>query len=177
MSCIVWNARGLIVKKNPSLVFIYETKIREHHSKNWKHILGFNGCFTVDCQGKRGGLILMWKYPLNVIVKSFSMRHIDCYVEEGENKWRFTGFYGNPDSSSRQASWTLLRRLCNMDNMQGLPWLVGGDFNEVCYDSEKFGGQSRAFREVLEDCSLQDLYSEGEFFTWSRGQQLNIRTP
>ncbi|XP_075507390.1 uncharacterized protein LOC142544216 [Primulina tabacum] len=49
---------------------------------------------------------------------------------------------------------------------------VGGDFNEICFDTEKHGGnprplgQTRAFREVLDISNLQDLHAEGEFFTW-----------
>lgn len=66
-----------------------------------------------------------------------------------------------------------LRRLCDMDNLRGLPSLVGGDFNEICYNSEKFGGQPKSesptfeFRETLDVCSLQDLHCGGEFFTWT----------
>lgn len=53
-----------------------------------------------------------------------------------------------------------------------MPWLVGGDFNEIYWDSEKLCGnrrapsQMQAFREVLELCELQDLHSTGELFTW-----------
>ncbi|XP_073138442.1 uncharacterized protein [Henckelia pumila] len=60
-----------------------------------------------------------------------------------------------------------------MDSLRGLPWLVGGDFNEICSNSEKVGGHPRAesqmdkFRETLDVCSLQDLHCGGEFFTWT----------
>lgn len=60
-----------------------------------------------------------------------------------------------------------------MDNLRGLPWLVGGDFNEICYNSEKIDGHPKAesqmfeFTETLDACSLQDLHCGGEFFTWN----------
>lgn len=86
--------------------------------------------------------------------------------------WRFTGFYGQPDASQRHFSWDLLRRLQNINELQDIPWLVGGDFNEICYDSEKLGGnrrpfaQMRAFLDSLEACELQDLHCLGDTYTW-----------
>lgn len=59
-----------------------------------------------------------------------------------------------------------------MQELAKLPWLVGGDFNEICYDSKKSGGnpksyhQTQSFRETIEACSLQDLHESGEFLTW-----------
>lgn len=71
----------------------------------------------------------------------------------------------------RRFSWDLLRRLSNDLEMVGLPWLVGGDFNEICHESDKEGGNNRpqanmqAFREVLADCRLKDVIARG-LMTW-----------
>ncbi|XP_073057177.1 uncharacterized protein [Primulina eburnea] len=184
MSCLVWNARGLrnqrafrelqrlIAEKNPSLIFFCETKLRDFNCKRWKVALGFSGLFVVNCEGRSGGLIMLWKEPLNVTVFSYSSGHIDSIVQHGDKRWRFTGFYGHPEANNRHISWTLLRRLSCMHDLSMLPWIVGGDFNEICFDSEKLGGnprplgQTRAFRDVLDASNLQDLHAEGEFFTW-----------
>ena len=54
-----------------------------------------------------------------------------------------------------------------------MPWLVAGDFNEIRAMVEKEGRLFRnprqmvAFREVLSDCSLQDLGFQGAEFTWN----------
>lgn len=83
-----------------------------------------------------------------------------------------TGFYGHPESSNRHYSWELLRRLHGIPELRQLSWLVCGDFNEICYDTEKSGGnihplhQTQAFRVVLDECSLQDLHSTSLVFTW-----------
>ncbi|XP_075473358.1 uncharacterized protein LOC142504367 [Primulina tabacum] len=184
MSCIVWNARGLgnqrafrelqrlIAEKNTSLIFLCETKLRDFNCKSWKVVLGFSGLFVVNCEGRSGGLILLWKEPLNVTVLSYSSGHIDSIVRHGEKRWRFTGFYGHPEANNRHISWTLLRRLSCMHELSRFPWIVGGDFNEIFFDTEKHGGnpqplgQTRAFREVLDVSNLQYLHVEGEFFTW-----------
>ncbi|XP_073317293.1 uncharacterized protein [Primulina huaijiensis] len=135
--------------------------------------------FVVNCVGRSGGLILLWKEPFAVKVHSYTMGHIDCGVQHEENRWRFTGFYGHPETQHRHVSWALLRRLSRLSELQGLPWLVGGDFNEICYDSEKYGGnirppnQTRAFRDTLDDCLLQDLHGGGEIFTWVNRRSLS----
>ncbi|XP_073308305.1 uncharacterized protein [Primulina huaijiensis] len=184
MSCISWNARGLgnqrafrelkrlVAEKSPTLLFICETMMLESNCRWWKGVLGFDGMFVVNCTGRSGGLILLWKDPFYVALRSFTSGHIDCIIIHGEKRWRFTGFYGHPDTACRHLSWELLYRLYGMSDMRGLPWLVGGDFNEICYDSDKLGGnprplnQSGAFRDTLATCSLQDLHARGEFFTW-----------
>ncbi|KAA3455882.1 reverse transcriptase [Gossypium australe] len=64
-----------------------------------------------------------------------------------------------------------------------LPWLVGGDFNDILFAHEKKGGnpgeeaRMEAFRRTLEDCSLCDISFSGTWFTWERGRILerNIR--
>lgn len=71
--------------------------------------------------------------------------------------------------TKKRLTWSLIRRLCDMDN---LPWLMGGDFNEIMFDYEKNGGYYRArnlleeFRNTLDDCHLKDMGFSGNIFTW-----------
>ncbi|KAK2649867.1 hypothetical protein Ddye_017356 [Dipteronia dyeriana] len=86
----------------------------------------------------------------------------------GGQRWRFTGFYGNPDATQRNHSWTLLRRLAGMTDW---PWLFMGDFNEIMFDSEKYGGAKKKWKELanfceaVEDCKLMDMGYRGPTFT------------
>lgn len=108
--------------------------------------------------------MILWKAPFEVSIKSYSSGHIDCCVFYENSTWRFTGFYGNPVASLRDSSWELLRRLHEIHELQDLPWLIGGDFNEIFFDCEKLGGIHRSplamdvFRITVEDCGLQDLH-------------------
>ncbi|KAK9902995.1 hypothetical protein M0R45_001338 [Rubus argutus] len=47
-----------------------------------------------------GGLVLLWRRDWTVKILSSSLGHIDSRISLNDNtSWRFTGFYGNPDTS------------------------------------------------------------------------------
>lgn len=57
-----------------------------------------------------------------------------------------------------------------------MPWVCIGDFNEILYPWEKWGGRGRSnqqmkdFHQALDDCKLYDLGYRGPKFTWSNCQ-------
>ncbi|KAL5537584.1 hypothetical protein UlMin_044676 [Ulmus minor] len=126
--------------------------------------------------GRKGGLILLWKSLVAVEIKSSSSGHIDAIVSHDHWCWRFTGFYGNLVTEQRKFSWQLLVKLGSIPELSHLPWLVGGDFNEILFDSEKRGGrprmfqQMRDFQESLVLCGHKDLSFSGEQFTLANKQ-------
>lgn len=126
-----------------------------------KDRLGFNGGLHVDSVGKSGGLVLLWDDSVVVDVKSFSNHHINAWAANQDGfMWRFTGIYGFSDFANRHHTLELLERLSVLFT---LPWLVGGDFNEVLYASEMEGGSDRRFgsmarfRRTVDDCGLVNL--------------------
>ncbi|KAL5537605.1 hypothetical protein UlMin_045703 [Ulmus minor] len=129
-------------------------------------------------EGRSGGLCLFWSDTISVQLLSGSKGHIDVLVTSHNSLcWRFTGLYGNPDSSLRIHFWNLLKRL---GDSSYLPWLCGGDLNEILFSHEKQGGADRAhylmsnFRETLNYCGLADLGFRGPKFTWCRGKAKNL---
>ena len=96
----------------------------------------------IPSRGSSGGLALFWKNELQVNVIKYSMSNIDVEINSGDGFgwWHFTSFYGNPDSSSRDESWSCLKYLSGISQ---LPWLVIGDFNELTGLSKKEGGATR----------------------------------
>ncbi|CAM8982176.1 unnamed protein product [Rhodiola kirilowii] len=181
MRVLAWNCRGLghprsvrelaesVRINRPDLVGLQETKIEESRLVAIRRKLGFKNGFIVPRQGLAGGLALWWKEEVSLSILSYSKYHIDACVE-GEDRVRVTVFYGEPITGRRGISWGLLRRLHVQFN---LPWVVLGDFNEVCFGWEVKGGrvrgewQMRAFREALMDCGLTDLGFSGNPFTFS----------
>lgn len=69
--------------------------------------LGFDGLFIVEPVGRSGGLALMWKMEMNVEIQNYTRRHINAIVKDkdGGVQWKFTGFYGHPESAKRKESW------------------------------------------------------------------------
>ena len=116
MKILAWNCRGLGAARavqemaklvrffRPKLLFLSETK-RTSNEMSWLRCRwGFDHCFSVNCQGRSGGLALLWRKEVKVSIRSFTTHHIDAVIEgecEGED-WRFTGFYGHPETSKRK---------------------------------------------------------------------------
>lgn len=109
----------------------------------------------------------------NVNILSYSQGHIDTFIVVQPASFFFTDFYGNPDHNLRVSSWNLLNKIATTHNNSELGWIIGGDFNEILYDSEKCGGIPRAshlinnFRSTLSLNKLSSLNSTGPRFTWT----------
>ena len=115
---------------------------------------------------------MFWKEGFVLDVQTFSKYHIDTKINQHTNEeWRFTGFYGEPDTNERHEAWDKVQRLKN----KGLgTWICAGDFNEITRQSEKMGGRVRShnqmqpFHEVLDESRLIDLGFVGPNFTWHK---------
>ncbi|TXG63812.1 hypothetical protein EZV62_010806 [Acer yangbiense] len=184
---LCWNVRGLgnpctvaalkkLVKKHsPDLIFLSETKMERNRAEKIREALGYKGGFGVDSIGSSGGLLLLWNEDCNVSVQSFSVGHIDVRIQVRDGPWwKFSGMYGEPNPNKRPNFWNLIRRLREVD---WLPWMCAGDFNELLSISEKSGGSKKTirdiikFRQVVEDCDLIDLGFSGPMFTWNNKRE------
>jgi len=127
----------------------------------------------VDCRGRAGGLALLWDRSVQLTLCSFSDHHLDATVswEQDAVEWRFTGVYGWPEMHNKRRTETLIAELATHSH---LPWLVGGDLNEIFYHSEKRGGPRKpqahidSFRNAFLDHGLYDVGFAGYEYTWSR---------
>ncbi|KAL5555663.1 hypothetical protein UlMin_037899 [Ulmus minor] len=190
MNILAWNVQGLgnnwtfqilheyVQQYSPPLVFLSETLCSKSQMERWRIKLGFTGMLIWEKEGRSGGLCLFWSDTISVQLLSGSKGHIDVLVTSHNSPcWRFTGLYGNLDSSLRTHFWNLLKRLGDSSD---LPWLCGGDMNEILFSHEKQGGVDRAhylmsnFRETLNYCGLADLGFRGPKFTWCRGKATSL---
>jgi hypothetical protein len=126
----------MVREKRPHLVFLMETKMTQRKAKVVQIKLGFENYFSVDCIGKSGGLMLLWKNSIMVEIQNFSRRQINAVVQCSSDapSWKLTGFYGHPDVAKRGESWELLHFLAKLPLE---PWLCLGNFNEITTASEK----------------------------------------
>ena len=115
-------------------------------------------CIIQPSDGRRGGIVMMWKREVEISQIHAEPNFIDVRVEEDENKvWRFTGMYGEFKWTEKYKTWDRIRGIHTQNFM---PWLIMGDLNEILYAHEKEGGNIRperfrkAFQDTLEDCGL-----------------------
>ena len=158
MSLLVWNYRGLgnlrtknelvtlIRAKDPSVVFIAETWADDARLDRTLSKINFDQKWVVSRVNRGGGLVLFWKNSVNLTVVDSHRYYIDTIINgNSENKWRFTGFYGEPETSRRIEAWNKLRSL---NSRQNRPWLCAGDFNEIIRHDEKLGGPRREHNQM-----------------------------
>ena len=157
--------------KGPNLIFLMKTKKNRAYLEKVRCDLRFDNLFVVPRRNLGGGLALLWMTSLNLHIRTFSPYHIDAMVDPGiEDAWQFTGFYGAPETTNWEDSWSLLRHL---NSQLDLPWVYIGDFNEIVGLEEKTctaicpERQMQAFQNCLDDCGLKDLGFLRLPFTWS----------
>ncbi|XP_040374577.1 uncharacterized protein LOC121052776 [Rosa chinensis] len=181
LDVLSWNCRGicndatvralkdLITQNRPQIVFLCETKIsRREEFERLQHALGFAHAEAVLSEGQAGGLGFFWSDEVQLRMRTTLAHHTDAEVV-GVLSWWLTGFYGYARTAEREQSWQLLRALSDLDS---LPWVVIGDFNEIMNNGEKIDGPLRAerqmqgFREALGYGDLLDLGFHGSLATW-----------
>ena len=153
MSFLCWNCRGLgnfqivqelddlIRAQDPAVVFITETWLVETRLKVFLKNLNFRNMHVVSKETQGGGLVLLWRGNVQLRVVSSSLNHVDAIINEGrDNTWRFTRFYGAPETSNRHITWNLLR---NLNAQFDFPWLCSGDFKEILKSHDKMCDRPR----------------------------------
>lgn len=87
MSILSWNLSAIPTLKylihayHPNVIFMYETLIFSQKLKEIKAHFGFDSCFSVDVNGRSGGLALFWKHPFTCSLLNFSPNFINVEVQ------------------------------------------------------------------------------------------------
>ena len=161
-------------EKAPKILFLMETK--RFVAEMWliQADLPYRGMLAVPSVRHCGGLALLWMEEIELHVQTFTLNHIDAMImNDTNNPWRLTGFYGWPDEMMKHKSWQLLKHL---HTRHSIPWLCCGDFNEILNSNEKQGrlpkpiALMQQFRATLLQCRLVDLGFQGNIYTWNNGR-------
>ena len=153
-------------------MFIAETWVDEARLDRTLGNINFDQKWVVPRTTRGGGLVLFWKNSVNLTVVDSHKYYINVIINKsGNDEWRFTGFYGELNSSKRNEAWAKLRSLSSNQN---IPWLCASDFNEITRQEEKIGGvlrsfnQMQLFKDVIDECGFMDLGFMGPKYTWSQ---------
>lgn len=121
-------------------------RIQKFWQGPWKIIfffLGYPNYFVIDCEGRVGGLALLWSRDVLLSAKFFAKNHIHVIVSplhDLDNCWLFFGIYYHPEVRNKHQTWALMK---NLAEDVTVPWLMCGDFNKILDANEKWGGSSR----------------------------------
>ena len=156
-------------QEKPDVLCLLETKISSVDFEKLKWKINFDCALGVSCEGRRGGVKILWRKEVGLFIRGYRKNFIDCLIKDGEGAepWRFTLIYRESVVSNWHETLTLLRHL---NTTQSMPWVVGGDFNEILKAYKKIGVrratcQMEDFLSALDYCGLQDLGFSGYHFT------------
>lgn len=98
--------------------------------------LEFYGCFLWVILVYRSTFVYCEKGMLTFTFVLFLYAHIDVVIGVDGKSWPFTKLYENSDPKLHKFTWHLVRRMYDHDDSA---WIMGGDLNEVLWDTEKWG--------------------------------------
>ncbi|KAK1261719.1 hypothetical protein QJS04_geneDACA011582 [Acorus gramineus] len=128
----------------------------------------------------RGRIWLLWLTNLiNIVVLRSSDQYVHSEVTLKDSGLRFllTITYGSNSPAERLVMWD---DIISLAQHISIPWLVGGDFNEVRFTNEKMGGRAlqtgrlTRFNSCIEQCSLFDIHTAGNSLSWNNRQANRI---
>ncbi|KAL4271428.1 hypothetical protein GQ457_13G016010 [Hibiscus cannabinus] len=167
----VQSLKDVVSINNPDLLFLCETRLNKLSCEKLKTSLSMFDYVAIDSSPLCSGLVLFWNNNITTRLLSSSSHHIDMVISTSNSCFRFTGLHGFSETSQKVQTWQLIDSIKPNSN---LPWIIGGDFNEVLSDNEKQGGIRRArsqinnFRDCLARNNLYDCKPKDGWFTWTK---------
>eukprot|EP00253_Pinus_taeda_P032357 PITA_32357 len=182
----VWEADDRLRMKQDMLdmIFIQEMKssiqkIKSNHSK-WLHRFEF---LEVKADNTARGILTLWNpQKVRVLDAEASRNYLSVVIQPVGVSETFlvTNVYGPQRLEDKLI---LLETLTDLrDRQNGIPWILGEDFNMIKSLSEKIGGtrvlnkDSLGFQSFTENLKLVDSESDNFLFTWNnkRGGEAQV---
>ncbi|XVE96968.1 hypothetical protein REPUB_Repub02eG0269900 [Reevesia pubescens] len=190
MPVLFWNSRGagsssflshareLITMHRPSIAIFVEPRISGVKADKMISRLRFDFSTKVDARGFSGGIWVLWNSVVGQVqVMKKSDQYITLFIDNNiSSPWALTAVYASPVPTTRELFWDFLLHFNRLD---GTPWLLVGDFNQILSSDEKQGGSVESnkrmldFREVIQCRGLMDLGFSGCKFTWTNKHPLS----
>ncbi|XP_019224926.1 PREDICTED: uncharacterized protein LOC109206551 [Nicotiana attenuata] len=165
MDALIWN----IMSVNTQQAF---ERLIKMHRRNHYQFIGLmepkQQARTLERYTNRIGFSQAMSNVSNKIWLTLKLNHTESKVE-----FVLTLVYAKCDAVERIELWDSLYDIASDIN---LPWLVGGDFNVIWDEEEKFGGlpihinEIDDFRQCINTCNLSDLGFKGSIYTWWNGR-------
>ena len=186
-----WNVRGLndpdkhkpfsnwLSTYQPLFGSILETHIKDYNlhyvmsktCRGWK----FTSNHSEDEDGR---IIIIWKDSVDVRVLQQSRQAVTCEVKlPGSAPFVFTAIYASNERTERTDLWVELLNLYQSFSLDTVPWVLGGDFNQIIHPAEHSLPEVNSLTSdmiELRDCftqmGLYDLRYQGSLYSWTNHQ-------
>lgn len=125
LDTVVRALHGLISKHRPVVIFLLETKMKNHKIEGVRRRMGYLNGFDVPPVGAAGGLSLWWNgsVEVNILFSLKNLIHtvmkIDVECDWMQNTW----VYGSPYKEEKTDFW---KWATNVLQASDLPWFCGG---------------------------------------------------
>ncbi|XP_059294842.1 uncharacterized protein LOC132047883 [Lycium ferocissimum] len=113
------------------------------------------------------------EYEVTVLMDTVQQLTLKLFNCDIDMEMVVTLVYAKCDRIERIELWD---SLYNLASDMTIPWLVGGDFNVITDEEEKYGvlpvslNEVEDFRHCIQTCNLTDLGFKGSVFTWWNGR-------
>ncbi|XP_048502910.1 uncharacterized protein LOC125498699 [Beta vulgaris subsp. vulgaris] len=171
------EVKMLLNKKSPGMVSLIETKVKAKNMGKVYQSLFSGWCFCSNSSYHNGGRVILAWNPLSfqVDIRWMSAQAIHYFIKPTGTTTGFcsTFVYAFNNAGDREQLWKDL--MLQADTMTE-PSIIGGDFNCVLNKGERLGalvkdGEMEAFRRFVNNCGLDDIKSNGCYYTWNNKQQ------
>ncbi|XP_019262022.1 PREDICTED: uncharacterized protein LOC109239885 [Nicotiana attenuata] len=183
MDALIWNIRSVNTqqaferlikmhrKNNYEFIGLMEPMQQSRTLERYRNRIGFSQ--AISNVSNKIWVFIDEVFEVTVMynmVRQLTLRlfHTELHVEIV-----LTLVYAKCDAIERIELWNSLYAMASDMNV---PWLVGGDFNVIWDEEEKFGGlpvhinEIDDFRHCINTCNLFDLGFKGSIFTWWNGR-------
>ncbi|XP_055835039.1 uncharacterized protein LOC129903500 [Solanum dulcamara] len=183
MNALIWNIRSVntkeaftrLIKMNQRHQFGFIGLMEPFQDSNkieeYKRRLGMEHAMA-NISGK------IWIFVEDIFDYHIIMDHqqhltINLKIRGSQEEMLVTIVYAKCTQNERLDLWDSLEDLSTSVN---IPWMIGGDFNAITSEEEKYGGlpvtinEIMDFRVCIQNCGMSDLGFRGSKFTWWNGQ-------
>ncbi|GMI83892.1 hypothetical protein HRI_002058500 [Hibiscus trionum] len=185
MTLFTWNVRGfndplkrksvlkVVNSYKVDILCLLETRVKEGNAVDIvnSHFQGWE-LFNNYEHAVNGRVWILSRGCWSVRMVSSSAQFIMCLVSNGVVEFYLSVIYASNSREERRKLWRDL--VCFKGCVDGLPWVLVGDFNVTLYPKESsyfsgsqgISGAMKDFSDCLEDLDVLDHPFQGPMFTW-----------
>lgn len=152
---------------------LLETRVKETRAMRLANSVFKDWSMVSNYEFHRLGRIwVVWSQEVKLTVVFKSGQMITCLIAWEDFDFCISFIYASNFSEERKTLWNDIRHLQSSALIQGKPWLLCGDYNEILKMEEHsrvlnlISPGMRDFQDLVRDCKLMDLGFHGPLYTW-----------